>query len=67
MVLFQLSFCCWGKIQGKDIVPPQSLLKEALFLFEVCRMVYNHSIEVKFDLGNHPKNFSRIIALYLLD
>ena len=30
-------------------------------------MVYRYSIEVKFDFVTHPKNFGRIIALYLLD
>ena len=30
-------------------------------------MVYNYSIEVKFDFSNHPKNFGRIIALYFLN
>ena len=70
MALFRLSFCCWGKIKGKDIVSPQKLLKgcrDALISFEVCRMVYHYSTEAKFDFGNHPKNLGRIIALYLLD
>ena len=63
MALFRLTLCCWGKIHGKDIVSPQlfplnNLWRYALISFEVCRMVYHYTIEVKFDFGNNPKKIS---------
>ena len=39
----------------------------ALFrLFKVCRRIYHCKVQVKFDIGNHPQNFGRVIALYRL-
>ena len=55
------------KYKVKILCPLNNLWMNALISFEVCRMVYHYSIEVKFDFGNHPKNFGRLIALYLLD
>ena len=66
MALFRLSFFCWGKIRGKNIVSPQYLLKGCIDFIQSAEW-YKNSIEVKFDFDNHPKNFDQIIALYLLN
>ena len=55
------------KYKVKILIPLNKIRRDALISFEVCRMVSHDSIEVKFDFCNHPENFGRIIALYLLD
>ena len=57
MALFRLSFCPWGKTQVKILFSLNNFWRDALISFKVCRMVYHYSIEVKFDFGNHPKQF----------
>ena len=64
---FGLVFVVGVKNKVKILFPLNNFWRDALISYQVCRMVYHYSIEVKFDFGNHPKNFGRIIALYLLD
>ena len=64
MPLFRL-FVVGVKYKVKILCPLNNFWRDALTLFEVCRMVYHYSIEVQFDFGNHPKNFE--LGLYLLD
>ena len=45
------------------MVSPQYLRRDALISFQVCKMVYHdtcYSIEVKYDIGSHLKNFGQI-------
>ena len=34
--------------------------------FRFCRTLYHYKIQVKFDIGNHPPNFSWVMALFQL-
>ena len=61
---FSLVFVVGVKNKVKILFPLNNFWRDALISYQVCRMVYHYSIEVKFDFGNHPKNFGRIIALY---
>ena len=46
------------KYMVKILFPLNNLWRYALISFEVCRMVYHYTIEVKFDFGNNPKKIS---------
>ena len=62
-----LFFVVGVKYKVKILFSLNNFGRDALISFEVCRMLYHYSIEVKFDFGNYPKYFGRIIALYVLD
>ena len=38
--------------------------RDALISVKVCRRIYRCQIQVKFDIGNHPQNFSRVMAFF---
>ena len=64
MALFDLVFVFGVKYKVNILFALNSFWRDAIITFEVCRIVYRYSKEVKFDLGNQPNNFGRIIALF---
>ena len=62
---FDLVFFVFGaKYKVNILFALNNFWRDAVITFEVCRIVYRYSKEVKFDFGNHPINFGRIIVLF---
>ena len=59
---FRLSFC-WCVDNGFRSI---TFDRDALILLKVCRRIYHCKMQVKFNNGNHPKNFGRVMALFQL-
>ena len=46
--------------------PFSNFWREVLISFKFCRTLYHYKIQVQFDIGNHPPNFGRVMALFRL-
>ena len=58
MALFRLTFCC--------SFPLNNFWRDVAIPLKLCRTLYQRKIQVKFDIGNHPQNFSWVMALFQL-
>ena len=56
MALFRLSFCC--------SFPLNNFWRDALISFKLCRTLYQHKIQVRFNIGNHLPNFGIVMAIF---
>ena len=60
-LLFDLGFVC-----VLIFVSAHLLCRDPSILLKVCRKIYHCKMQVKLDIGNHPLNFGKVMALFIL-